>query len=137
MAKGQKSCPTCNESCGPRTKLCPGCKHDFFHTQTALAAAKAEITGDKGDIVINVPGKRKNEPGEFCPVAPGHLFDEVFIKKWAIDMLNHRFDYCGKLARYSKEAVKYFVEGYWPEYIRGELNPDYAKVCNIIEELPE
>jgi hypothetical protein len=43
MAKGQKSCPKCNTTCGPRTKICKNCNHSFEFKTTSTPGNDQQI----------------------------------------------------------------------------------------------
>lgn len=59
MPRGIKTCPQCQETMGPRTKICPSCKYDF-HINEQLPAEV--VLSENGE---NPPESGKTSEGSF------------------------------------------------------------------------
>lgn len=75
MARGHKTCPTCKNETGPRTKVCVVCGHEF--------AFKAE--GPEAEVFFPMKGNLILTPAGRCPVQyRGNVREwaSVLVESW-------------------------------------------------------
>lgn len=51
MPKGSKTCPNCGATCGPRTFICPSCKHEFAMKRKEKVVITPGDVGNLNDIL--------------------------------------------------------------------------------------
>ena len=97
MAKGQKTCPSCNKTTGPRAYVCKGCGHIFCFKPKSKEAKSTKIIRDfnwreliKGDRIRVGGGPYFVSRGEFIPMGYRGRFvveriDEHGIQAWGLD----------------------------------------------------
>ena len=97
MAKGQKTCPSCSTSTGPRAYACKQCGHIFAFKPKSKEAKNTKIIRDfnwrelvKGDRIRVAGGPYFVSRGEFIPMGYRGRFvvesiDEHGIKAWGLD----------------------------------------------------
>lgn len=97
MAKGQKSCPSCNTTTGPRAYVCKNCGHIFCFKPKSKEAKNTKIIRDfnwrdlvKGDRIRVGGGPYYVCKGEFIPMGYRGRFvvetlDSNGILAWGLD----------------------------------------------------
>ncbi len=125
MAKGQKTCPQCSNTMGPRTKTCK-CGHNFtFKTKTETVAV---IKTKDAPTVKKIPRSfhlclmpaidyYKRTIGQPCPVMPRTTKNptEVDFLEWLENIKEFEFirPAIGK-TRFSRTAIASFARLWWP-----------------------
>ena len=97
MAKGQKSCPSCNTTTGPRAYVCKNCGHIFCFKPKSKEAKNTKIIRDfnwkhlvKGDRIRVGGGPYYVCKGEFIPMGYRGRFvveslDSNGVLAWGLD----------------------------------------------------
>src|SRR5689334_10864359 len=137
MPRGQKTCPNCQQTTGPRTQVCPGCGYDFSLRSTPKPTTQQprqegvrprQVISQYGVRNVSIPGQSPGDKKPFCPAKPkGNSEEEV--KQWIEDVLAGGIE---KNQNYLRSAVKYFAREFWPI-----LGDDYYRVCEIIDNFME
>lgn len=139
MPRGQKKCPECRETCGPRCVLCPHCGHEFKKktspsssskptSQKTITTKKVHSESDSKTYVSSDPSVRNiSIPSGKPPVKPqGYVgsspptgsvedhfpdgFNEETVKAWSLNVKEH-----GKNEglNYKPSAIKYWARYFW------------------------
>lgn len=152
MAKGQKTCPSCKSTTGPRAFKCPACNYEFqikskevilaVDSKEKLKAAVESGLQDTPYILIYAPGK-SHQQEEFCPFTPKSDAENDIVD-WIERLKDYTFESCGSQCKYARTAIKYFAGYFWPMYITikddSELgkkvidNPKYLKAVELINK---
>jgi hypothetical protein len=108
MPRGQKECPVCKTTCGPRTKTCASCGGVFS------TGVKKEKTTEKGPRTV----QDKLEVTKVAPGEAGFIFAASGncpvkyrgnIKEWAREMKGYRKILFGEYYKFSNEAIIRFA----------------------------
>lgn len=79
LKKGQKLCPSCKKTCGPRSFACPHCQYDFNPGQKVKVEVKEAKLIVKQKIIGFVTDWKALEPGTVVKVQGGagdHYYNE-------------------------------------------------------------
>ena len=138
-----KTCPGCQEGCGPRTQVCPKCGHQFVAKSSAsVANATAQPKKPAAPIVkpaapITAPSATSGvyAPRGIPPVRPtGYTadgfpngYDDVVIADWAVAIKDHGTQ---NGVNYLPQAIKYWARYFW------NINdkPVFTQVCQAIDK---
>ena len=149
MPRGVKTCPQCKTDTGPRSFFCPECKYDFkivskTATQSTInqeQVSEKVIDTDKytaplpGVVYITAPGRSKYDTTPLYPCKPESC-NEDHIRVWIEKMEDYRFMCQGKTAMYTREAVVYLLDEFFPMYPKDRIEPgpapDYLKAKEYV-----
>ncbi len=155
MPKGQKTCSKCGTNTGPRAFNCPKCGESFNiqRKQSAPEIRPEQQHSSKGGITspggqdntpstlrrpgvtyIIAPGKNPNSPGDFCPVKLKSR-GEGDIKDWLENLVDYSFEDCGRINKYSKAAIRYFVDYEIPSFGKNADTELNKKVLELVQEM--
>jgi len=137
--KGKKSCPSCKKYVGLRVAVC-ACGHQFVSKAKVDKVVEADTTESQPEEPK--PARRQSQGGSRMRIhtpagaCPHRLdsSDEQAVEQWAERVRKTFMDRDGSWLTVA--ALKYFVHEFYDMHdpVRGE-NPEYRKVCNIIESL--
>lgn len=137
--KGRKQCPGCQKYVAAPAAKCV-CGHVFYEKKPkaesediATRPAQAiDSTRNHANLRrVSIPGSTPGSKEPFCPAKPKGEWPhtEVEIEQWVKDVID------GGKARgllYAADAVRYFVEGFWPSYhsgIKKGVCPEHTRAC--------
>jgi len=107
MAKGAKTCPSCNKDCGCRTLVCK-CGHDFGINKKVLSKKNIKQTkSQKSSSQGKVPATKKHKRTKFCATCK---------KEWG---LKKRTCTCGWEFPTNKINIKLIED--WTTLIKGDI----------------
>jgi hypothetical protein len=152
MARGEKTCPQCKTTTGPRAFNCPKCQYDYKVKKTVKKADKIEpeLTPEFQELLtkgrkteynlIYAPGKNNYDKNHYCPFDLKNS-EEKTVREWLDKIAEYVFDSSGNKSKYSRVAIEYFVGYFFPVYLKvvsnnKEIsvieNPEYKKVIEIV-----
>jgi hypothetical protein len=137
--KGKKPCPSCKKYVGLRVAVC-ACGHQFVSKAKVDKVVEADAAEPQSEEPK--PARRQSQGGSRMRIhtpagaCPHRLdsSDEQAVEQWAERVRKTFMDRDGSWLTVA--ALKYFVHEFYDMHdpVRGE-NPEYRKVCNIIESL--
>lgn len=136
MPKGQKTCPQCKHNTGPRALTCEKCGYDYVSNRKPKEPSKHphktifDLSPKNNPFIfVYVPAKNPyDKKKKLCPVKWLGNKEEQ-IKQWVEEVLDYNFKLFGRAAKYSKNALKYFVR----ENVKPGEFDNIMKVINTIE----
>ena len=142
MAKGNKICPKCQQTTGPRSLKCPNtsCEHTYESKKKPPAESKLAIEniierGNKTEFYLLYTPGSTDKKAPFCPFSPKSSSDTDIIA-WITKMRDHTFISCGRPTKFARTAIKYFADYFFPMYTKGidGVNPEYKRAIELISE---
>lgn len=117
MPRGQKTCPKCKFTTGPRSQECPNCEYKFFVSKEEkeqeilqeetdkLKELREKYPGYRGGDIVFTPGKSPSSKEPFLPV-PLKGFSQKDVNEWVDKLQGYAYK---NNMYYTPEAIRYFA----------------------------
>jgi hypothetical protein len=141
MPRGTKTCPACNNTTGPRSRVCPTCGHVFqIATKPATAPRSAQNTPlpETAPIptpnVSPTPANPIHYPSGPCPFPINEKASDSEIKEWIQKVHQHGIE---NKKNYTKKAILYWARMSTFKIYEGPGKEFFNRVTNIIHTMEE